>query len=127
MHPGRAEMLTMAQALETIEEDDEFPLVAAYLRERGSGAMNGAPSTSAVPPPPPSGVQVSYSTIDDSTEMEPPVDDELRRRIDELARRDDFSSEEAQRELRDLIAGAVRDHVTEADPDRNVRARLGEH
>jgi hypothetical protein len=99
--------------------------VAAYLRERASGATNGVPSTGAVPQPP-SGVQISYSTIDDTTEMEPPVDDELRRRIDELAQRDDFGSEEAQRQLRDLIAGAVRDHVTEADPDRNVRARLGE-
>lgn len=103
-------------AAEAIEEDGGFPLVAAYLQDKaGSGSIAGAI------PKPPDNVQVQLSTAEESTE--PPVDDVLRRKIEELAAREDFGSEEAQRELRALVAGAVRDHVVEPEIGRSVRQR----
>jgi len=38
-----------------------------------------------------------------------PPDENFRRRIEELASRDDFAGEEGQRELRELVKDAVRD------------------
>ncbi|KAF8534754.1 ankyrin repeat-containing domain protein [Trichophaea hybrida] len=115
-------------AAEAIEDDEQFPLVAAYLRERETPAAttNGASSSSSsTRPPPPEGVEVSYSTMEESSEMDAPVDSELRQRIEELAQRGDFEGEEAQRELRELVAGALRDHVVDhhSEGDRNVRTR----
>ena len=96
--------------------------LVAYLREKtpGAGATgeNGVP-----PPPPPENVRVRYTTMDQVDDMSVPVDDELRRRIGELAQRGDFENEETQRELRELITGVVRDHVVEPDSERNVRPR----
>ncbi|KAA8894275.1 ankyrin repeat-containing domain protein [Sphaerosporella brunnea] len=112
-------------AADSIEQDGDFPLVAAYLREREGGVPNGATA-----PAPPVGVQISYSTeaIDESI---PPVDAELRRRIEELASREDFGSDSAQQELRNLITGAVREHVASPENgdsfERNVRVRREEN
>jgi len=113
-------------AAEAIEEDGQFPLVAAYLRRCeawpfAATADGKGPSTT---PKPPACVEVNLSTVEDAPEMAAPVDGELRRRIQQLADRSDFESEEAQRELRALVTGAVREHVV--DPEiagRNVRAR----
>jgi hypothetical protein len=48
------------------------------------------------------------------------VDPEFRRRIEELASREDFQSEDGQRQLRELVTAALRGQV---DPERNVRQR----
>jgi len=49
------------------------------------------------------------------------VDESFRRRIEELASREDFSAEEGQRELRELVQDAMRDVGTEG---REVRRRV---
>lgn len=106
------------QAADTIEEDGQFPLVAAYLRDL-------QPSDGLIPRPPP-GVSVNLSAVEDTADSLPPVDDALRQRIQELASRADFNSEETQRELRDLVTQAVHEHIVEPETDRSVRQRQGE-
>jgi len=70
-------------------------------------------------PPLPEGVQVNLGAMapEDAGEV---ADPEFRRRIEELASREDFQGEEGQRELRVLIEEALRGQVGE---DRNVRSR----
>ena len=127
-----AEGLTAEQK---IREEGEFLVVADYLhvedlREaRGTEAAH-AGSTSGGdddaldrPPPLPPGVKVDVRTAnaEEASEMETAdVDPEFRRRIDELAARDDFSADSAQRELRELIKDAVR---KVDDGGREVRQR----
>lgn len=99
--------------------DGQFPLVAAYLREREAPVEEVA---TGVKPSPPTGVEVSYSAVHESDDV--PVDSELRRKIEELAQRGDFESDETQKELRELVTGALRDHgVVDSGTGRNVRAR----
>lgn len=93
-----------------------FPLVAAYLR---SLQTSGDQSTSGPDPPP--GVSVDLSAVDDTSETLPPVDQALRAKIVELSTRDDFHSEETQRELRHLVSQAVKDHILEPNEGRSVR------
>jgi len=127
-------------AEEKIEAEGESPLVATFLRSH-DGAPEGtsecAPKTNgeesksadtnaALPHPPalPDNVTVNIGTMSEPEE-EPP-DPEFRRRIEELAAREDFQTEEGQRELRSLVEEAVaglRDGAAESD-DRNVRRRV---
>lgn len=114
-------------AREKFEAEAEFPEVAAYLA-RGAAAVGelsfdpeGRP-----PPPLPPNVQLSIGNSDPEIEaamgsQEP--DPEFRRRIEELASRENFHTEEGQRELRDLICDAVRD-VNREEHD-SQRRRLG--
>lgn len=104
-------------AADKLDDEDEQPEVAAYLREVASGgadvqrtqssttSSNQANGTHA-PPPLPNGVQVNLGTMAPDEVGEEP-DPEFRRRIEELAAREDFEGEEGQRELRDLISDAV--------------------
>ena len=50
-------------------------------------------------------------------------DPEFRRMIEELAAREDFQSEEGQRQLRELVTQAVMGMGT-GDADRSVRRRV---
>jgi len=69
---------------------------------------------------------VRMSTAEEAGEDFPPVDEEFRRRIEELASRGDFNSEEGQRELRRLVTEAVNHHVLKQDTSRNVRPKQDE-
>lgn len=99
-------------ALEKIEAEEEFPPVAAYLRE-AVGAP--APSEDAVaatlnrPPPVPNNMQVNVGTMSEqeASAGEAEVDPEFKRRIDELAAREDFHSEATQNQLRELVMEAI--------------------
>ncbi|KAK3047542.1 hypothetical protein LTR09_011046 [Extremus antarcticus] len=108
-------------AAEKLDDDDEQPEVAAYLkglRQDDSGSSttaansgtesipNGEPSTVHPPPPLPNGVQVNIGTMHENEAGEEP-DPEFRRRIEELAARPDFEASDTQRELRDLVSDAV--------------------
>lgn len=112
-------------AREKIEEEGDFPEVAVYLRikelEGGiSAADEGASTSSPHPPPPlPEGISVNIGTMpeEDAGQV---VDTELRRKIEELAQREDFQGEEGQRQLRDLITEAIRGEVGQ---ERDVRRR----
>lgn len=125
-------------AEEKIEGEGEFPTVAAYLREtrtRDGSTANGAHTTepSSIeaaangvhpPPPLPPNVTVNVGTIAEQTSEGGEVDLEFRRRIEELASREDFQGEEGQRQLRELITDAVRG-VSSENQERDVRRRLG--
>jgi hypothetical protein len=101
-----------------IEGEGEFPLVAQYLKEHTTSSSSNPTSTSTItdsnelegilphPPPLPNGVQVNIGTMEEPEDAAAP-DPEFRRRIEELAARDDFQGEEGQRQLRELVTEAV--------------------
>lgn len=118
-------------AAEKLDDEDEQPLVAAYLREAATqptadaaasvtAQTAGAESSSAAqagtadgdadgihpPPPLPNGVKINVGTMQQEEAGGEP-DPEFRRRIEELAARDDFQTEAAQSELRRLVQDAV--------------------
>ena len=132
-----------------MEEDGDSPLVAAYLREaagQGSGGSaasviaqtGGAHDTEAAragtistdpqsngvshPPPLPHGItDIRIGTMEANDAANEP-DPEFRRRIEELAARDDFQGEEGQRQLRELVQDAVLG-LNPGD-DRSTRRRV---
>ena len=117
-------------AEEKIEEEGDFPLVAAFLRTYVSHTepdvttvtpnSNGhtkaearadSPPLSHPPPIPSRDIRIStsYMTDPDTTdelELGEP-DPEIRRRIEELAASGEFESEAGQRRLRELVAEIV--------------------
>jgi hypothetical protein len=115
---------------ERIEGEDEFPEVAAYLKSldfgseiaRGDGTngIGGASSIIGQPPPLPEGVSIDVGTMAPEDAGEDVVDEEFKRRIEELAARGDFQGEDGQRELRQLITEALRGEVGDG---RDVRQR----
>lgn len=115
-------------AVEKIEEEGDFLEVASYLRSRSGGVTSHAGDFSPItaqshPPPLPSNVTVDVGMMADqqfSDEIQQP-DPEFKRRIEELAAKEDFHGEERQRELRALITDAVRGVTAE---DRDTRRRL---
>lgn len=119
-------------AREKIEEDGDFPEVAIYLRikelEALGGITNGINGTPTIngnsihtPPPVPEGLNVNIGSMVPEEEAGEVVDPEFRRRIEELAQREDFQGDEGQSALRDLITEAVRGNVSQ---ERQVRRRM---
>jgi hypothetical protein len=116
-------------AAEKIAYEGDFPEVAAYLQSVGGGQMNGNStfreilgSSSNHPPPLPPNVTIDVATLADQPlddEAQEP-DPEFKRRIEALAAKDNFHSEEGQRELRDLITDAVHG----VGDNRDVRRRV---
>lgn len=112
-------------AADKIESEQDFPEVATYLKVH-AGLSRDASSASSVqhPPalPPNVTINVNASTEETSDDLAQEPDPEFRRRIEELATRENFHTEEGQRELRDLITDAVRGVGNE---ERDVRRRIG--
>ena len=86
-------------AAQAIEEDGDFPQVAAYLRlfqdcKSGSYGGDANGSTRSVSPIP-DGLQVTISTMDESSHADIQVDPEFRARIEELASQAEFTSSES--------------------------------
>ncbi|KIW85743.1 hypothetical protein Z517_01135 [Fonsecaea pedrosoi CBS 271.37] len=117
-------------ALEKFESEQEFPEVAEYLHtlpsldptatSAHSGSIsNGAARPASLPP----NVSINIGTEDDMSRatLEQEPDPEFRRRIEELAAKENFHTAEGQRELRELITDAVRDVGNES---REVRRRF---
>jgi ankyrin repeat protein len=113
-------------AAEKLDDEDEQPAVAAFLRQAAGGAsvdeaasvvaqtggaadssaaLNGTNGTDGVhaPPPLPGNFEVNVGTMDASEAGEEP-NPEIRRRIEELAARPDFQTEQGQAELRELVS-----------------------
>ncbi|KAL9133556.1 MAG: hypothetical protein Q9175_005263 [Cornicularia normoerica] len=116
-------------AEEKIRAEGDYPAIADFLRESrviGAPAVGDTQSTlnGSHPPPLPPNVKVHLGTMEDpqavgeGTEADP----EFRRRIEELAARDDFQGEEGQKQLRELITDAIRGAGME--DERQVRPRL---
>ena len=116
-------------AEEKIRDEGDYPMIADFLRARARGDLivgdSQSSETGTHPPPLPPNVKLHLGTMEDpqaigeGTEADP----EFRRRIEELAARDDFRGEEGQKQLRDLITDAIRGGGTE--DERQVRPRLG--
>ena len=125
-------------AAEKIEQEGEFPAIANYLKhitsgrsQAAAGSANDTLATSTsdvtVPPPLPPNITVNVGTMPNPSETGQAGDDlepdpEFRRRIEELASKDNFHTDEGQKELKDLITDAVRGVSRE---ERDVRRRAG--
>jgi hypothetical protein len=108
------------------EEEGEAHEVYQYLRSRRTGtepAPAGVIETEGVHPPPPlpEGVKVNMGTMEEDAAEAP--DPEIRRRIEELAAREDYDSEEVQRQLRELVQDVVTG-IGADDAGRSVRRRI---
>lgn len=67
---------------------------------------------------------VRLTTEEDVTGELPLIDEDLRRRIEELASRPNFESKEVQEELRNLVKDALQGHVIDQENgERSVRQR----
>jgi hypothetical protein len=121
-------------AAEKLDDEDEQPAVAAFLKEAAGGDQpSSAPSTSLPngdageihppPPPLPEGLQLNVGTMRAGDAGEEP-DPEFRRRIEELAARGDFDGEEGQRELRNLVMEALSGVANDAQAPPASRRRL---
>ncbi|KAJ1334224.1 Ankyrin repeats (many copies) [Microdochium nivale] len=116
-------------AREKIAEEGDYPEVVEYLESKESSlptdTLNGirpavpTGSGSAASSALPNGLRVSMGTMEPDDE-DAEVDPVLRRRIEELAEREDFHTEAGQAELRRLVEDAIGggDYA-----DRNVRSR----
>ncbi|KAL9947100.1 hypothetical protein D7B24_009272 [Verticillium nonalfalfae] len=100
---------------EKIEAEADYPEVAEYLAgaetERpasssAAAATNGSSETAEMPPVP-EGLAVSVGSMDQTADVPEEVDPEFKRRIEELAGREDFHTPEGQAELRRLVEEAV--------------------
>ncbi|KAF2173219.1 hypothetical protein M409DRAFT_17165 [Zasmidium cellare ATCC 36951] len=136
-------------AAEKLDDEDEQPAIAAFLREIAAGASAGGASTwteTAVenasptftehrpttstdangthpPPPLPNGLQLNVGTMSPGEAGDEP-DPEFRRRIEELASHPDFQGEEGQRELRRLIQDAISGVTGESQAPASSRRRV---
>lgn len=107
-------------AREKIEAEGDWPEVAEYLLslEAGSSSANGAANGL---PPVPEGLKVTVGTVDEAEAEGQQPDPEFRRRIEELAAREDFQTPEGQAELRRLVEDAIGGQGF--GEDRSVRPR----
>lgn len=137
-------------AAEKLDDEDEQPLVAAFLRETAAHQPAGIASSAAAhtagvsdkttassdaldgtggangfhaPPPVPNGLDINLGTMQAGEVGEAP-DPAFRRRIEELAARKDFHEEAGQRELRDLVSQAV-SGITHDERGSATRRRIG--
>ncbi|KAM5354367.1 hypothetical protein ACJ41O_001016 [Fusarium nematophilum] len=113
-------------AREKIEAEGDFPAVAAYLAKiETKQAEDPASTAAAIMPevilPPPEGMTVTVGTMDETQDIPTDVDPEFRRRIEELARRDDFNTPQGQADLRKLVEDAILGGGL--SDDRNVRSK----
>lgn len=108
------------------EEEDEANEVHQYLKtlRTGEATSGAAAETEGIHPPPPlpNGVKINVGTMEEDAAGDVP-DPEIRRRIEELAARDDFQTEEGQRELRDLVSEVVTG-ISAEQTGRSVRRRV---
>ncbi|KAJ6445512.1 ankyrin repeat-containing protein [Purpureocillium lavendulum] len=116
-------------AREKIEAEGDFPDVARYLDsvEEKTGdhdiqsiAANAIPD---VIQQPPDGLKVTVGTMDQTEDIPSQFDPEFRRRIEELAQRQDFDAPSGQADLRKLVEDAILDQ--ELGEGRNVRPKHG--
>ncbi|KAK3082074.1 hypothetical protein LTS18_005472 [Coniosporium uncinatum] len=122
-----------------LEMEGESEEVLEYLQEqKSSSAKSNGPELSGSQPsdtangdseeihaplPLPPNVKIDIGSVSAAEEGEAP-DPEFRRRIEELAARDDFQSEEGQRELRNLVAEAIGGLKVNAGDGRSSRRRV---
>lgn len=111
------------------EEEGADHEVVVYLRglRMGASGSNGASGEAVMngegeAPPLPGNARVNVESVAEEDIGDAP-DPEFRRRIEELAARDDFQTEEGQRRLRELVAEVVSGMSAE-EAERAVRRRV---
>lgn len=112
-------------ARQKIIEEGEFPDVAVYLHLKEAGLLSNGTNGGSLQdgsqlPPVPRGLDISVNAITPAEEDEADVNPEFRRRIEELAQREDFHTDAGQAALRQLVEDALTDGNLD---DRNVRPR----
>ena len=116
-------------AEEKIQAEGDNVTIADFLRESRLRASLQTAKASDYPqrnldhpPPLPPNVKLQLGSLQDEENLgdSGQVDPEFKRRIEELAARDDFRGEDGQQQLRELIADAIKG--AERD-DRGVRQR----
>ncbi|ETS86846.1 hypothetical protein PFICI_00674 [Pestalotiopsis fici W106-1] len=113
-------------AKEKILQEGDFPEVAEYLNTAEPSREGDGPNGAGINghendlPQPPQGMTVSMGTMAPVDDNDAEIDPEFRRRIEELAEREDFHTEAGQAELRQLVQDAVAGRNL---GDRNVRQR----
>jgi ankyrin repeat protein len=106
-------------AAEKIEEEGDYVLVAAYLRDVDASRSDSTAGKETSGREPsristedlnlPENMKVSFISADEAAIGDlPPVDDDFRKKIEELAQRGDFDQEAGQQELRRLVEDAVK-------------------
>lgn len=128
-------------AEEKIKSEGDYPTVATFLREVrfrsnststiSAGMQSQIPSDGSdifVDEPPglmPRNIRVNVGTMEETqgADGHGDIDPEFKKRIEELASREDFNSAEGQQQLRDLVHDAVKE-VDVPTTDRDVRQRL---
>lgn len=137
-------------AAEKLDDEDEQPTVAAYLREVAGGLSAGGATTSTEtavenaspatsrpaqeapatetnglhpPPPLPNGLQLNVGTMSPGEAGDEP-DPEFRRRIEELASHPDFQGEAGQEQLRRLIQDAISGVTSDSQAPPSSRRRV---
>lgn len=114
-------------AREKIESEEDFPEVATYLAQ-GSATVGDVSQNNGIdsghPPPLPPNVKVNIGNVAEEVGG-PEPDPEFRRRIEELASKENFHTEEGQMELRALIVDAVRNVSQDDQQQDSQRRRLG--
>lgn len=115
-------------AQEMIDNEGSFPDIVTYLGEV-TGMTSSEVNQQSLqdvhhPPPLPPNISVNMGTMSqqDVDGEAGEVDPEFRRRIAELAAREDFHSEASQSQLRALVTDAIRG-VGPQTQDRDVRRR----
>ena len=106
------------------DEEGEAHEVYQYLRSRRTGQQPvpaGLVEAEGVHPPPPlpGGVHVNMGTMEEDAAEAP--DPEIRKRIEELAAREDYNSDEVQSQLRELVQDVVSGMGADDDAARSVR------
>jgi hypothetical protein len=109
------------------EEEGEAHEVCQYLKSLRTGdapASAAEAETAGVHPlqPLPNGVNIEMGTMSEEAAGDAP-DPELRRRIEELAARPDYESDEVQAQLRELVQDVISGMGGEQD-GRSVRRRV---
>jgi hypothetical protein len=109
-------------ALQKFDYEEEYPDIAAYLRQGNNDATGSTSANVAAIPrlPPNVSINVNTETVPDTVDIQEP-DPEFRRRIEELAANENFHTEQGQQELRGLITDAIRKN---SGDDRDVRRRV---
>lgn len=122
-------------AREKIEQEGDYPAVAQYLASQeapSTDVVNGAPRSISSAngqmrngdlPPVPQGLSVNFGTLSEEDVAGSSPNPEFRRRIEELAAREDFHTEAGQAALRRLVQEAIAGE--DLAEERNVRPREG--
>ncbi|KAG6013119.1 hypothetical protein E4U43_007488 [Claviceps pusilla] len=114
-------------AREKIAIEGDFPFVVDYLSGIELNETDkktqplAAGTTTEVDRTLPPGVKVTLETIDEPGGASSEIDSVLRRRIEELAQRDDFDSPSAQADLRQLIENAISVHEQGDERHRRLK------